>query len=70
MIACGRGPKRKRCECGNPGPLLCDWKVGRGKTCDKPICHHHAQHVADDKDLCPEHQIAYAEWLAKRGSTL
>lgn len=44
----------------------CDWKMGGGKTCDRHICEHHAQQVAEDKHLCPAHQAAYLEWKARR----
>lgn len=44
----------------------CDWKLGGGKTCDKPICAGHAQQVGPNKHLCPDHQVAYVEWKAKR----
>jgi hypothetical protein len=64
-IVCGPRPRRRRCSCGAPATLLCDWKVGKG-TCDKPICAAHAEEVAPDKHLCPEHQVAYREWLARR----
>lgn len=59
--------KGKRCRwCTAPHTLLCDWKLGGGKTCDKPICGNHAQEVGADKHLCPDHQAAYAIWKAKR----
>jgi hypothetical protein len=65
-IVCGPRPRSKKCcACAKPGELLCDWKIGGGKTCDKPICAEHAQHVDDDKDLCPEHQEAYRNWLER-----
>ena len=68
-IVCGPEPRRKKCcapNCMQAGKLLCDWKIGGGKTCDKPICPDHAQHVGDDKDLCPEHQEAFVRWLEAR----
>lgn len=66
-IVCTRGrSKVKRCSCGRVGTLLCDWKVGNGKTCDVPICEQCAEHVAEDKDLCKEHSKAYAQWQIKR----
>ena len=67
-IVCGRSSKPPRClwcEEG-PGTLLCDWKLGAGRTCDNPICGAHAKEVAPDKHLCPDHQSAYAQWRAQR----
>ena len=70
-IVCTSGRRRKLCGCGAAGTLLCDWRVGRTKsgkpkTCDRPICAAHAQEVAPDKHLCPEHQVAYAAWLERQ----
>jgi hypothetical protein len=66
-IVCGPKPRGGRCwACKRPGTRLCDWKMGEGKTCDRPICSDHAETVAPNKDLCPEHQEAYRVWLAKR----
>jgi hypothetical protein len=66
-IVCGPRPRRKKCcVCSKPSTVLCDWKIGGGKTCDRPICEDHAEHVGDDKDLCPEHREAYRKWLAVR----
>jgi hypothetical protein len=34
-IVCGRSKTPKPCHfCGQPGSRLCDWPVGKGKTCD------------------------------------
>lgn len=67
-IVCGK-TRVVTCACGRPAPYLCDWKIGTGKTCDKPLCKEHALRVAPDKDLCPDHQRAYAEWKARRPTT-
>lgn len=62
--------KRKRCQCGRPGTLLCDWKVPskRSGTCDAPICNQCTTSPAADKDLCPEHAAAFKSWKAERSS--
>lgn len=59
-IVCGRD--RPRCSCRKPAPYLCDWKTGPGTTCDTPICVNHAETVAPNKHLCPEHSIAWRVW--------
>ena len=61
-FACG---PRQRCKCELRRPMkyLCDWKVGDGKTCDRPLCDRCTSKPAPDKDLCPAHQ---AEWAARR----
>lgn len=63
-IVCGPKPRRQRCSsCNRLGAtLLCDWKIGDGRTCDKPICADCTHSPAPGKDLCPEHA---AEWKAR-----
>ena len=50
-------------ECGDVGTQLCDYPVGDGKTCDRPVCEFHATEVAPNVDYCPAH---HAEWKAFR----
>lgn len=61
-IACG--PRRK-CGCGRPATLLCDWKTPQGKhaTCDADICGNCTTAVAKGKDLCKKHA---AEWATRQ----
>jgi hypothetical protein len=61
-IVCSGKRRTPRCACGAPAPLLCDWKVAEGKTCDKPICRSCTHVPAPDKDLCPTHA---AEWKSR-----
>lgn len=35
--------------------LLCDYPVGDGKTCDKPLCNGHARQVGPDLHYCHDH---------------
>lgn len=58
----------KRCSCGRRATLECDWKVPTRKsgTCDKPICAKCTVSPAPEKDLCPTHAKAFAEWQAGR----
>lgn len=66
-IVCGvRG--RKRCGCGKPATLLCDWKVPERKsgTCDTPMCAACSTPAAPGKDICPAHAPALAVWRASR----
>ena len=64
-IVCGSRPRAPRCRSCKQrlGTRLCDWKIGRGKTCDVPLCDSCTKAPAPDKDLCPKHA---AEWLARR----
>lgn len=62
-IVCG-SRTRKRCQCGRRATLECDWKVPsrRSGTCDAPICEGCTTSPAPDKDLCPEHKVAFEQW--------
>jgi len=62
--------RRQRCACGRVATLLCDWKVPgkRSGTCDAPICRTCSTSPAKDKDLCPKHAQAFAEWKAARAA--
>lgn len=51
--------------CGAVGDFLCDYPVGAGKTCDRPMCEHHAHEVAPDIHYCVAH---HSEWLRFRES--
>ncbi len=66
-IVCGTR-RRQRCACGRPATLLCDWKAPRKRSgpCDAPICEPCSINVAPDKDLCPAHAKAFAEWRVAR----
>ncbi len=67
-IVCGpRGRADQRCGCGKRANLLCDWKVGSG-TCDTPICNDCTFSPAINKDLCPAHRHAYADWQARQAA--
>lgn len=65
-IICGNlGPHCQAARCGRIGDLLCDFPVGDGKTCDRPLCEHHAVEVAPDMHYCPAHLL---EWERFRES--
>lgn len=71
VIVCTRGRRYYCASCRAPSTFQCDWKIGKKgngkpKTCDRHICKSHAQEVAPDKHLCPDHQRAYRGWLAAR----
>jgi hypothetical protein len=61
----------KRCDCGNKGVFLCDWKTpepgSKSATCDAPLCGRCALSPEPEKHLCPVHAKTWAEWRrAKR----
>jgi hypothetical protein len=67
-IVCGPRGRQRRCACGQPATLLCDWKIKGKKSgrCDRPVCQQHATKVGPDKDLCPEHEREYEKWKSTR----
>lgn len=57
MFLCGDlGPHCAAENCGAAGcDALCDYPVGKGKTCDLPLCASHAYEVAPNVHYCPGH---------------
>lgn len=57
-IVCGRVQPGRRCKCGTPTRLLCDFPLGgakEGQTCDKPVCSNCSVHEEPNKDYCLAH---------------
>lgn len=53
-IVCGR--LGKHCaHCRGVAGFACDYPVGAGRTCDKPLCADHAVEVARNRHVCPTH---------------
>ncbi len=50
-----KGKLGPHCSCGGVTTRLCDYPVGKGKTCDRKLCERCGHHVGPDKDLCLEH---------------
>ena len=46
-------------DCGYVSDYLCDYPVGYGKTCDRPMCEKHAHEIGPDLHYCQAH---FAEW--------
>lgn len=69
MFLCGSDldlDAEKCAHCGYLGDLLCDYPVGRGKTCDLPLCEICARQIGNDQHLCSIH---FAQFVAKPGTT-
>lgn len=63
--------------CGYIADLLCDYPMGRGKTCDLALCDEHAREIGQDRHLCLIHFAEFQKraltdqirpWPPKRGS--
>lgn len=46
-------------DCAGVGDYLCDYPVGDGKTCDRPMCEDHSHETAPEVHYCDFH---YKEW--------
>ena len=58
VIACARTSHQKQAHCrycGRPAPLLCDYPLPGGGTCDAPICHKCSVRVSSNTDYCTVH---------------
>jgi hypothetical protein len=55
--SCGEGPRASQCACGRLATQLCDEPLGRGKTCDLPLCTQCTvrPYPGRDIDLCEVH---------------
>jgi hypothetical protein len=64
-ILCGDlGPPCSDPTCGDVGDNLCDWPMGRGKTCDLPLCDDHAREIGENRHLCFIH---HPMWVKATG---
>jgi hypothetical protein len=54
-------------DCAGVGDFLCDYPVGDGKTCDRPMCGEHAHEVAPEIHYCDAHYRMWDEFRRKGG---
>lgn len=54
-------------ECMAVGDLLCDFPVGDGKTCDRPMCANHAHEIGPDLHYCQAHYAMWQEFKERGG---
>ena len=52
-------------DCNGIGELLCDFPVGKEKTCDRIMCRDHAREISPGIHYCEGH---YQEWIKFRDS--
>jgi hypothetical protein len=55
LLICGSFKPSPRCDCGQIAEYLCDEPMGKGKTCDIPLCEACKTSIGDGLDLCPVH---------------
>lgn len=66
MFICGElGPHCA--ECMDVSGYLCDFPVGEDKTCDRPVCHTHANPIGPDLHYCTAHFMMWKEYKESGG---
>lgn len=54
-------------DCAAIGDLLCDYPVGDGKTCDRPMCEDHGAEIGFDLHYCHAHHAMWTEFKNNGG---
>jgi hypothetical protein len=47
------------CACGHSADFLCDYPIGRGKTCDLALCYCCRESVGEERDFCRVHAAQF-----------
>ena len=67
---CGSVPRIRLCGCDNVSDRVCDWKIGRKRTCDAALCAECTTSPAKNKDLCDWHANMWAKHAANKQQEL
>jgi hypothetical protein len=59
MIVCGEDLDWPVCACGITAEYLCDYPIGKGKTCDLNLCDRCKRSIGEDRDLCLVHHAQF-----------
>lgn len=54
-------------DCMAVGDLLCDYPVGEGKTCDRPMCGDHGHEIGPDLHYCAAHYKMWTDFKERGG---
>jgi len=54
-------------DCAAVGEFLCDFPVGEGKTCDRPMCEGHAHEIGPELHYCEAHYKMWQEFKSRGG---
>lgn len=66
MFLCGDfGPHCA--DCAAVGDFLCDYPVGKGKTCDRPMCDDHAHEIGYELHYCEAHYQMWQDFKNQGG---
>lgn len=58
MIACAE-VEFPACACGHAADFLCDYPIGKGKTCDLALCGCCRESIGEERDLCRIHAAQF-----------
>jgi hypothetical protein len=54
-------------NCSTVSDILCDYPVGKGKTCDSNICDHCATEIAPNLHYCKAHTKEWEDFKLSGG---
>lgn len=64
------GKLGKHCtDCGDVGKNLCDYSLGKDKTCDRSICDRHSHEMDQNLHYCGVHFRMWEEFKDSDGVT-
>lgn len=62
------GDLGKHCaDCADVAGFLCDYPMGRGLTCDRPICDQHGMQVGENTHYCRDHAAVWRAHCGEQG---
>ncbi|KQP02575.1 hypothetical protein [Pseudorhodoferax sp. Leaf265] len=54
-------------DCADFGDFLCDFPVGEGATCDRPMCPAHSTEIGPNTHYCATHRSMWEAYRAAGG---
>lgn len=54
-------------DCSGFSDFLCDYPVGKGRTCDRDMCEDHASQVGLDIHYCKSHNMMWEKFRESGG---
>ena len=54
-------------SCADVGLYLCDFPVGNGTACDRPMCETHSNEIAPEMHYCADHYKMWDDFVKNGG---
>ena len=67
MFMCGELELEKCKDCGCAADFLCDYPVGKDKTCDALLCEKHSHPIGPNLHYCKEHYEEFKKFEKSGG---